>query len=150
MKITIYAKKCPHCHYTLEEDWSGVIYSIFGIFMLLLLPALISYWLIKALGFGDPDIPKIGDKVIRCPSCSLPIRTNMVAIGDLNAKQLLTYRFRAWFIVAYVIGGIFAFSALYMVAECLPIISWWGLTLLLSFLGVMAIIITYRIKLARC
>ena len=147
IKYTVYTKHCPYCNYTLEEDWHEALSPFYGICMLVLFPVFISYWLIRRFGFGDPDIPKIGDEVISCPNCSLPIRTDKVALIDLTDKEFLIYRFRAWFIVSYVIGGVFTISTLNMIVTGIPVASWWGLTSLLSLLGVGAIIATYRVKL---
>lgn len=142
IKYTVYEKQCPHCHHTLEEDWREAFSALSGCIWFIAFPVLISNWLIRRFGFGDPDIPKVGDKVITCPNCSLPIRTDKVAIEELNAQELLIYSFRAWFIVGYVLGGICILSALLAIG-----LPWCSLIAILSLLGVVAIITTYRIKL---
>ena len=148
-KYMVYEKKCPYCGHTLDEDWHEALSPFLGIFMLILFPVFISCWLIWRFGFGDPTIPKVGDKVISCPNCSLPIRTDKVSFVDLTGEEFLAYRFRVWFIVSCVIGGVFTISALYLLVAGLPIVSWCGLISLLSLLCVAAIIATYRMKLAR-
>lgn len=145
-KYTVYEKRCPYCGYTIDEDWHEAFLPYIG---LLAFPALIAFLLIYRFGLGDPVIPKVGDKIITCPSCSLPIRTDKVTIEDLNAQELLTYRFRVWFYVSGVLGGVFIVSTLCLLLASLPIVSWCGLISLLSLLGVAAIIITYRVKLAK-
>lgn len=149
IKYTVYTKKCPYCNYTLDEDYRELLYIFLGLFLFMLFPVFISYELIKGFGFGDPDIPKLGKKVIVCPNCSFPIRTDNVSFGDLTAEEFLIYRFRIWFIVSYIIGGVFTVSTLLLIFAVFPIVSWCGLISLLSLLCVAAIITTYRVKLAR-
>ena len=149
MKIRYTTKTlhCPHCRHTLYKD-DDFSYSMIQLLWIVALPALIPYWLIKYLGLGNPDIPKIGPKLITCPNCSLPVRTNNFAVEDLKANALLTYRFKEWFTVSYILGGIFGYGIFFLFAGLSYAVC--GLIALLSFLGIMAIIITYRIKLARC
>ena len=154
IKYTVHTKQCPYCGYTLDENWYEALAPYLGIFMIVLFPAVIAFQLIWRFGFGEPNIPKVGDKVIACPNCSLPIRTDKVAIEDLTAKELLIYRFRVWFIVSYVLGGVFAISTSILIAIALslleteiPNIPWYSLTSLISLACVAATIATYRVKL---
>ena len=142
---TIYKKHCPYCNYTLDED-NDLARSLISCLWMIALPALIPYWIIKYLGFGNPNIPKIGPKTITCPHCSLPVRTDNSAIEDLNAKDLLTYNFKEWFTISYTLGAAFGFSILYHLTG-LQFATQCGFLSLFSLLGVVAIITAYRVKL---
>ena len=148
--VTTLTTRCPHCGYTLDEETHGALTPIISCLWFITFPILIPYAIIKYLGLGDPDIPKIGPKMITCPHCSLPVRTNNLAVEDLNPEALVTYRFRIWFYVSYLLGAILSFTLLYLLIDGLPIVSGGGLIALLALIGVISIIITYRVKLANC
>ena len=46
-------------------------------------------------------MPSVGPTVINCPRCSLPIKTDKLAVMDLDPLELLTYRFKKWFNLGY-------------------------------------------------
>ena len=148
--VTTLTTRCPHCGYTLDEETHGALTPLISCLWFITFPILIPYAIIKYLGLGDPDIPKIGPKMITCPHCSLPVRTNNLAVEDLTAEDLITYHFRIWFYVSYVLGAILSFTLLYLLIDSVPIASGGGLIALFSLLGVIAIVITYRVKLANC
>ena len=141
---------CPHCGYTFKKRTRGAFAPVIYCMWFITLPVIIPYFLIRFLGLGDPSIPKIGQKIIMCPECSLPVRTDKFAIEDLDPDALITYRFRIWFYISYFLGAIFSFSLLYLIIDGLPIVSNCGLIALISLIGVLTIIIVYRIKLANC
>lgn len=148
--VTTRTTSCPHCGYTLNEETHGVLTPVISCLWMFTFPVLIPYAIIKYLGFGNPDMPKIGPKLITCPHCSLPIRTKNLAVEDLKPDELVTYRFRILFYVSYVLGAILSFTLLYLLIDKLPIVSIGGLIALFSLLGVISIIVAYRINLANC
>ena len=148
--VTTLTNSCPHCGYILEEETHGALTPIIACLWFVTFPVLIPYAIIKFWGLGCPYVPKIGPKMITCPNCSKPVKTNNLAVEDLDLEELVTYRFRIWFYVSYVLGAILSFTLLYLLIDGLPIVSVGGLIALLAFLGVVAIIITYRVKLANC
>ena len=89
--VTTLTTRCPHCGYTLDEETHGALTPIISCLWFITFPILIPYAIIKYLGLGDPDMPKIGQKMITCPHCSLPVRTNNLAIEDLSQKELVTH-----------------------------------------------------------
>ena len=145
IRYTVYKKHCPHCNHTLYK-YDDSAKSLISCLWILALPALIPYWIIKYLGFGNPSIPKIGPKTITCPCCSLPVRTDNSAIEDLSAKGLLIYRFKERFTISYVLGAVFGFSVLFHLADS-KFATECGFISLLSILGAVVIIIVYRVKL---
>lgn len=150
MKIhyTVTTKKCPNCGTILDEE-SNAGAAMLSIFTIFLFPALIPYWLIKFIGFKSPIVPKIGPPIEECPSCRNPYLTEMCELEDLEGIDLLNYRFRIWFSVCYVLGAIFGFDLAFLLGGDQSIISIEGMIGLLALLGVLAIIIVYRLKLAR-
>ena len=148
--ITTSTTSCPHCGYVLKKKTRGALTPIISCLWFITLPILIPYAIIKFVGLGAPDIPKIGPKMITCPNCSLPIRTDNLAIEDLKPEESVTFHFRIWFYVSYVLGTILSFTLLYLLIDGLPIVSIGGLIALLSLLGVLTIILTYRLQLVNC
>ena len=148
--VTTLTTRCPHCGYTLDEETHGALTPIISCLWFITFPILIPYAIIKYWGLGDPDMPKIGPKTITCPHCSLPVKTNNLEVEDLEPEALVTYRFRIWFYVSYVLGAILSFTLLYLLIDGLPIVSGGGLIALLAFLSIITIVITYRVKLAKC
>ena len=148
--VTTLTTRCPHCGHTLDEETHGEFTPILSCLWFITLPILIPHLIIKFWGLGDPDMPKIGPKVITCPQCSLPVRTNNSAIEDLSPEDLLTYKFKLWFYVSYGLGAILSFALLSLLMDGLPIVSGGGLIALFSLVGIISIVLTYRIKLQNC
>ena len=148
--VTTRTTSCPHCGHVLDEETHGELTPIISYLWFITFPILIPYLIIKYLGLGDPWLPKIGPKVITCPNCSLSVRTNNTAVEDLTPADLVTYRFRIWFYVSYVLGAILSFTLLYLLLDDEPIVSAGGLIALLALLGILTIIIAYRVKYANC
>ena len=141
--ITTITKQCPYCGKTVDTETHGAFTPLYGLFFLFTFPVVIPYWLIRYLGFKDPDFPKIGPKSFPCPHCSMPILTNNYAIEDLNAEDLFLHKFKKWVYITYVMGGVFGICVFAMIIGDLTF-SLFGLFALIC---VVAIIITYHIKL---
>ena len=148
--VTTRTNSCPHCGHVISKKTEGALTPVFSLLWIFFIPALIPYLIIRAWALKRPNIPKVGPKTITCPRCSMPVKTDKLALEDLNAKELLAYRFRIWFYVSYILGGVFGYSLLWFLLDGLQIVSSIGLTVLLSFLGIVAIVVTYRVKLAKC
>lgn len=148
--VTTLTTRCPRCGYELDEETHGSLTPIISYLWFITFPILIPYAIIKYWGLGTPDIPKIGPKMITCPHCSLQVKTNNLEVEDLEPEALVIYHFRIWFYVSYVLGAILSFTLIYLLIDGLRIVSGGGLIALLAFLGVITIVITYRVKLANC
>ena len=144
--VTTITKRCPYCGKTTDEETHGELTPFLGIIFLFTFPIVIPYLIIRYLALKDPDFPKIGPKSFLCPHCSLPIRTDNYAVEDLDGEKLFLHKFKKWVYISYVIGAVFGVCVFSMIIGE-PIISLCGLYALLSFVGVVAIIITYHIKL---
>lgn len=144
--VTTITKRCPYCGKTVDEETHGTFTPFLGIIFLFTFPIAIPYLLIRYLALKDPDFPKIGPKSFPCPHCSIPIRTNNYAVEDLDGENLFLHKFKKWVYISYVIGAVFGICVFAMIIGE-PIISLYGLFALLSLIGVVAIIITYHIKL---
>lgn len=146
--VTTKTRRCRHCGAILEQETSGEETPFLASFGCLLFPVLIPYWLIHSFGFDYPTIPKIGPPVAKCHRCFNPYFTEMCEVSALKGEALLNYRFRIWFYVCYVLGTILTIDILYLLIGGQPILSIGGLVALISLVGVIAIILTYRLKLA--
>ena len=139
-------KRCPFCGRTVDAETHGEFAPFLGILLLFTFPIVIPYWLIKHLAFQDPDFPKIGPKTTPCPHCSLPIRTDNYAVEDLKGEKLFLHKFKKWVYISYVFGAVCGVCVFGMITGA-AVISLWGLFALLSLIAVVAIIITYHVKL---
>lgn len=108
--VTTITQSCPHCHKIIKErtfgDWTPVL-SIFAIFIL---PVVIPAILIHLFAFQNPRLPKVGEKLISCPHCALPIRTGKRSVEELNTEELFIHNFKPWFCMSYVMGAICGIS----------------------------------------
>lgn len=143
-------KRCPHCGKIIDRKSSGNFTPLYGIIFLFAFYVLIPYWIIKYLALKAPEIPVVGEKIMSCPHCSLPIKTDNLSIKELNPEALLNYNFRIWFWVCYGLGGLFGSSLFFTLISETSLISFGGLLSLLSLIGVLVIIFIYRYKLAIC
>lgn len=146
--VTTKTRTCRHCGAILEQETSGEETPFLASFGCLLFPILIPYWLIYCFGFDYPTIPKIGPPIAKCHRCFNPYFTEMCEVSALKGEARLNYRFRIWFYVCYALGTILTVDILYLLIGGQPIISIGGLIALVSLAGVIAIILTYRLKLA--
>ena len=144
--VTTITKRCPYCGETVDTETHGADTPFLALMLIIAFPIVIPYLLIKNLAFDDPIFPKIGPKSLPCPHCSLPIRTDNYAVEDLEGEKLFLHKFKKWIYISYVLGAVFGVCAFAMIVGG-PVISLFGLFALLSLIGVVAIIITYRIKL---
>ena len=144
--VTTITKKCPHCEKTVDTETHGEFTPILSILFLFTFPIVIPYWILRYLAFKDPDFPKIGSKTFSCPHCSLPISTDNYAVEDLKGEKLFLHKFKKWVYISYVIGAVCGVCAFGMITGA-PVVSLWGLFALLSLIAVVAIIITYHVKL---
>ena len=145
--VTTSTKRCPICGEVLEENTQGDLTPILTCLGVAFCFVSIPIFLI-IFALDCPSIPKLGTKVVTCPNCSLSVCTYNKTWGDLRTDEKVTYKFRIWIYVCYVLGAIFGVSTFGLLTSA-PIISWWGLTSLLSLAGVLAIIITYRVAQAK-
>ena len=143
--ITSTTKRCPRCGEVIEEKSSNtLIPTLLGaLFFYIAIPIFIILFALDA-----PSIPKLGTNVVTCPNCFLPVCTYSKTWADLRAYERVAYRFRIWIYVCYVLGAIWGICSFGLLTGA-PIVSWWGLTWLLSLAGVLAIIITYRVAQAK-
>lgn len=148
--VTTTTKCCPHCGEIIDQKSSGEFTPLYGIIFFFTFYILIPYWIIKYLALKIPEIPAVGEKMMACPHCSLPIRTNNKSVKELNSEELLNYNFRIWFWVCYGLGGLFGCSLFFTLVSEVSLISFGGLLSLLSLLGALVIIFIYRYKLAAC
>ena len=148
--VTTHTTSCPHCGYVLEQESRGHLTPILSALWFITLPIMIPYWIIKYLCLGNPIVPCVGPQTITCPNCSLPVKTNNWDISELDSEDLITYRFRAWFWVSYVLGAILSFTLIILLLNGTYIISIGGLIALISLLGIVAIVVTYRVMKFNC
>ena len=145
--VTTTISRCPHCGEVLEAKTSGnftPILACLGVCLFFIsIPCFIIY-----LALGLPSIPKIKTKEVVCPKCYSLVCTYRKTIGDLSGEELVTYRFRAWIYICYLLGAISGISFLFL-GDGVSGVSLASLSFLCSLLGVIAIIITYRVMLAR-
>lgn len=145
--VTTTTTRCPRCGEVLEAKTRGnftpVLTCLYAIFFYISIPIFIILVALDA-----PSIPKIGIKEVVCPNCFSLVCTYRKAIGDLRADERVTYKFRIWIYVCYVLGAIWGVCSFGLLTSA-PMVSWWGLTWLLSLAGVLAIIITYRVAQAK-
>ena len=142
--------RCPHCGKIISQETRGEFEPFFRLLTALLLPILVPYWIIKYFGFLSPEKPNIGPKYITCSVCKKSIRTFNRAVEDLTGKDLLIHRFVPWFYVCYFLGIVLFISSLCLISDEYTMLSVCGLITLLSLIGVIVIIVTYRIKLSKC
>lgn len=143
--VTTITNRCPYCGNIVDTETHGAFTPFLGMAFMLTFPVVIPYWIIRYLALKDPIFPEIGPKSFPCPYCSLPIRTNNLAVEDLDGEALFLHKFKKWAYSCYAIGGVFGICVFAMILGE-PMISLYGLAALLSFIGVVAIIITYHIK----
>lgn len=141
--VTTRTKSCPYCGTTLSVETENTLFTT--LLVLFFLPVTIPFFLIR-ISLGLPKMPKIGPKVDHCPQCSSPIRTNNKSWHELDYEEVLTYQFRIWFYVSYVLGAFLGGSILCFI-EGVPIISLCGLVSLISLLGIISIVVAYHIML---
>lgn len=144
--VTTITKSCPYCRQTVDTKTEGELGPFLGILFLFTFPIVIPYWILRYWAFRDPEFPKIGPKISPCPHCSLPIRTNNYAIGDLTGQKLFLHAFKKWVYISYVFGGICG-VCIFGIITGAPMVSLWGLLALLSLATDVVIIITYHTKL---
>ena len=147
--VTTTTVRCPHCGHILYEWSKGGCTPIIAVCWPVTLPAMLPYLAIKHWGFGNPTIPTVGEEVIPCPKCSLPVRTVDLKMEHMNPVQLLNFKFQSWFRVAYVLGALFSFSLILWVLGAASESVVFCALAAIAFVGIGVIIATYRIMLAR-
>lgn len=143
--ITTRTKRCPYCGEIIDVEETDLTFQM--ILWILLALVMIPYFFIR-LCLGFPIMPKVGPKFELCPSCSLPIRTANKSVDELNPEERITYRFRVWFRIGYILGGLW--SILGLVALNTSGVPWFDIMWLLSSIGIIAIIVAYHVMLAKC
>lgn len=144
--VTTITKRCPHCGKIIDEESHGQFTPLYGIAFLFTFPIVIPYLLIRFLVLKDPQFPKVGPKTFSCPDCSMPIKTNNVAITELNEKGLFLHKFKKWVYLCYALGGVFGISIFFVLINEFEIFSIYGLFALMSLIGIIYIVIAYRTK----
>ncbi len=147
--ITTTTERCPHCGYVFSETVKGALDPIIAGCWPITLPIRIPYWLIKYCGFGNPVVPTVGEKIVTCPKCSMPVRTTDIKIEHMNAEQILNFKFQTWFRVAYVLGAVLSFSLILSIPGAVENPTVFYVMSILSFLGIGTIIAIYRIMKAK-
>lgn len=148
--ITTTTIRCPYCGYILGQESEGHFAPIIACLWIFALPALIPYWVIKHWAFGNPVMPEVGPKTANCPQCSQLVRTGSLSVEDLQPEEFITYHFKPWIYVSYVLGAILGFTLFPLLLDGDSIISVRGFIALIAFLGILAITLSYRNKMANC
>jgi hypothetical protein len=148
--VTTKTTRCPYCGRILNEDIEGQLAPLIACLWFITLPVLIPYWVIKHWGLGDPVMPKVGPKTMKCPQCFRDVRTGNLAVEDLQEEELVTYRFRTWFYVSYAFGAMLSFTLLILLLDGESLVSAGGMLALFAFLIVLVITLSYRIQIANC
>ena len=148
--VTKTTKSCPYCRKIIEESTSGQFAPLLGVFTLICFYIVIPVLLIIFLGFKSPFHRPIGEKTMKCPHCSGNIATGNVSLDELDAEELLNYKFKGWVIFACFLGAIWGTLILFIATSVIPIMSIWSIIAVLAFAGTIALIVIYRCKLSQC
>lgn len=148
--VTTVTTKCPLCGEVIKKRTYGVFAPILSCLFIFFFPIAIFYLLVRFLGFGNPDIPKIGPKLKNCPKCYLSIPSGNFSIDELSEKMLLNYRFRVWFYIGYALSVVSSACMLHVFLNSLSIVSVYGIIAMLALVCLLALIITYRILQLKC
>lgn len=144
--VTTTTLSCPYCHNIIKEKKQGEWAPVLSIFIIFLLPIVILFFLIHLFAFKNPRLPKIGEKQMKCPHCALPFLTGKCAVEDLNAEELFIHKFKPWFYISYVMGGIWGVSCCFLLDNDSKLFSLCVFLAIASLIWIVITAFVYHIK----